>query len=110
MSAMRRLRQISDWNSGEVPPNEKNVNWRGSKPRSMDTERVAFDMRATVSVWIHCAASSTERPSGAAKRRSMASRARSRSTCSRPPRKRSGERWPSTRSASVTVGSVPPRP
>src|ERR1700720_384848 len=56
------------------------------------------------------AAAATSMPSGSAMRVAMARRAASISSRISPPRNRSAPSRPSSRLASVTVGSVPPSP
>jgi len=85
------------------------VKSRGSRPRSISTERKAPIMLVSTIRAIASALASTSWPSRSASRPSAA-RAAAVSSCMRPPRKLSGLIRPSTRLASVTVASVPPRP
>ena len=95
--------------SGPAPPNATRAKRRGSCPRPIDTVRMARAMELSMISTMPAAASSTPRPSGAPTRASMAARAASTSSGISPPSSAGGMR-PSTRCASVTVGSVPPRP
>ena len=82
---------------------------RGSRPFSDETERSARVMRAFAIRWIPSAASSSVSPSGPATRSTAAS-ASSRSIVICPSATSPAGMKPSTTFASVTVGSMPPRP
>ena len=106
MSSSSARRQA--W-SGPAPPKATSANRRGSWPRPTDTVRMPRAIELSMISTMPAAASSTPRPRGRATRASMAARAAPTSSGSSPPRSAGGMR-PSTRWASVTVGSVPPRP
>ena len=95
--------------SGPAPPNGTSVKSRGSWPRSTETTRSAPTMLLSTMARMPRAASSRPRPSGRRRWLSIARAAASASSAMRPPSRHAG-RWPSTTWASVTVGSVPPRP
>src|SRR2546422_8412030 len=63
--------------TGPEPPKATNVRSRGSRPRSIETTRVASSMLVVTIAWIPHAASSSDRPSGAATFVSIARVARS---------------------------------
>ena len=95
--------------SGPAPPKATSANSRGSRPRSTVIERIVCAMFALATVRMPAAASRRSIPSSSASRSTAAS---ARSVCNgiSPPRKRSGSIRPSTRCASVIVGSSPPSP
>ena len=95
--------------SGPAPPNGTSVNRRGSWPRSIETSRIAPTIEALTTARMPSAASSSVSPSGPAIFSRIARSAASRSSVTAPPTSVGGIR-PSTRWASVTVGSVPPLP
>ena len=79
-----------------------------SRPRSVVTQRTTCAICVMAMRTMPSAASIGSRPSGSAIFSASAFFAASRSSCISPPRKRSAPRRPSTRLASVMVGSVPP--
>ena len=106
---MPRLFATSVACSGPAPPNGSSAKARGSWPRSTETARIARTMLATTMPSMPCAVRSTEKPSRSASG-AIALRASPSSSAMPPPRRPRGESRPSTRLASVTVASVPPRP
>jgi hypothetical protein len=94
---------------GPAPPNATSENARGSWPRPTETARTARAMLLSTTSTMPAAASSSASFNGRAILASMAARAAFTSIGISPPRSASGMR-PRTRCASVTVGSVPPRP
>ena len=63
---------------GPAPPSATSVKRRGSRPRRIDTSRMPSTICAFTTRWMPSAASSTDRPSGCAMRRSIAARAQRR--------------------------------
>ncbi len=82
---MSSARATSPACTGPLPPKATRVKSRGSRPRSMVTDRIARAMLALATSLIPWAASSTERPSGAATWAWIAARARCASSRSSPP-------------------------
>ena len=95
--------------SGPAPPNATSEKPRGSMPFWIVRERMALAMLLLRMVRTPSAAATSSRPRRPASS-AMARRAADRSSFISPPRKLSLSRRPSTRLASVTVASVPPRP
>ena len=87
--------------SGPAPPKATSARSRASTPRSTVTTRTARSMLASTTCTI---------PSAVSPARSIARRAPSTSRRPRPGSAVPSGMRPRTRSASVTVGSVPPRP
>ena len=58
--------------TGPQPPKATSVSARGSRPRSIETTRVASSMLVLTIVWMPHAASSSDRPSGRPTRSSIA--------------------------------------
>ena len=94
---------------GPAPPKATSENSRGSIPRWIVIVLMASAILALTTSRIPCAIASTPSPSG---RPTAASawRAASASSAIPPPAKRRSSILPSTKLASVTVGSLPPRP
>ena len=95
--------------SGPAPPKATSAKRRGSCPRPTDTVRMARAIALSMISTMPAAASSTPSASGRPMRAATAARAAAASSGSSPPSSAAGMR-PSTRCASVTVGSLPPRP
>ena len=76
----------------------------------MVTPLTAYDILVAAMRRMPVAASVTLKPSGAAARSVIARSAAATSSCISPPRKRSAPSLPSSKLASVMVGSVPPQP
>ena len=95
-------------NSGPLPPNAKSAYSRGSRPRSLETARMARIMFEAAMRWAPCAASTSGIPSGRATFSSNTSWARAAFSFTAPPASRVGLRYPRITLASVMVGSVPP--
>ncbi len=76
--------------TGPEPPKATKVRSRGSRPRSMETTRVASSMFVLTIVWMPHAASSSESPSGRATRSSIARAAAPACSLIEPPAKYSG--------------------
>ena len=93
--------------SPAAPPKAIMANSRGSKPFSNNDKRIAAPRLELVTASNPSAAASTERSSGFADLGRIAARAASLSSRIPPPRKLSPLSLPSTRFASVTVGSRP---
>ncbi len=100
--------------SGPPPPYVSSANSRGSRPRSTLIFRMLAAMRSTAIVIMPSAIwrrpSSPSKPRGPAILFTKVFRAASSSSSSSPPKNRLELSRPRTRLASVTVGSVPPRP
>ena len=96
--------------SGAAPPKAISVPRLMSQPWSAAWTRPALDMFSSTTSEMPMAATVDCRPAGSATAVVTALAAASGSNVSVPPAKRSGRSRPSTASASVTVGSVPPRP
>ena len=76
--------------SGPAPPSATSVKRRGSRPRRIETSRMPSTICAFTTRWMPSAASSTDRPSGRAMRRSIAARASAGSSATEPPAKYAG--------------------
>ena len=95
--------------SGPLPPNANSEYSRGSRPRSLDTARIARIMFDAAMTWAPYAASASGSPMRRAIVASKTSCARAAFSVTAPPASWPGFRKPRITLASVTVGSVPPR-
>ncbi len=90
--AMPSSAAIQAAKSGPLPPKASSAAWRGSRPRSTETARMARIMFADAMRSIPQAACSTQIPIGAARSRAIAARAAAASSRSAPPTSPAGSR------------------
>ena len=95
---------------GPAPPKATKENSLGSRPLSTVISRMAPTVRASSTSKTEAAARSVDIPRGSASFSVTSRTAAASSRLISPPRNSSAARYPRQREASVTVGSVLPRP